>query len=229
VLTHVVQTRRGLVTKRAFDVVVGTLLAVVTIPIVVVMAIGSAWSFRAWPFFTQPRVGRRGRTFTFVKVRSLPVSTPPAADKYALQHVSTNRFGRLLRNTHLDELPQLWLVVAGKMSLVGPRPEMPKLAKSFDPAFAHLRQRVRPGCTGLWQLSSDASGLIHESPKYDRFYLSYQTWRMDLWVLVRTVWRMLGARPVDLDDVPRWTLAKRVAGRSVPVASEPVSVPATGP
>ena len=115
--------------KRLLDLSVGIPLALLSLPFVVVFAVGSAVSYRAWPLFTQQRLGVNGRSFTFVKIRSLPVSAPDEADKYELAFVENNRCGRFLRRYHLDELPQLWLVVFGKMSLVGPRPEMPFLSE----------------------------------------------------------------------------------------------------
>jgi lipopolysaccharide/colanic/teichoic acid biosynthesis glycosyltransferase len=115
---------------------VGVLLALVALPVIIVCALGSAIALRSWPFFVQPRVGYRGREFRFIKIRSLPRTTPVATDKYSLDGLSTNRFGQLLRRTHLDELPQLLLVPIGRMSLVGPRPEMPELLERYPTEFA---------------------------------------------------------------------------------------------
>src|SRR5438093_1962256 len=152
--------------KRAFDIVVGTTLAIVAVPMIVVLAIGSAIAFRAWPIFVHRRTGRFGEPFSFPKIRSLPTTAPRAADKYViLLGVQTNAFGRFLRRTHLDELPQLFVVPFGRLSLVGPRPEMPELADKYPTSFAVARTRVRPGCTGLWQISNASEGLIPENPQ----------------------------------------------------------------
>ena len=158
--------------KRIFDLAIALPAVVLTLPLIVVLAVGSAISFRAWPFFTQTRLGHHGKEFRFVKIRSLPASAPAPADKYELQAVQNTRFGRFLRTWHLDELPQLWLVVWGTMSLVGPRPEMPSLAATFDPDFVAERMTVKPGCTGLWQISDASGGLIGENPSYDRLYVA---------------------------------------------------------
>ena len=185
--------------KRTFDVVVAGLLAVLTAPVVVALALGSALAFRAWPFFVQDRLGRGGESFRFVKIRSLPTDAPRYADKYTVAAAGNNRFGRLLRASHLDELPQLWLVVSGRMSLVGPRPEMAVVAETFEPSFVAARTRIRPGCTGPWQVSESADRLIGEDTRFDLYYLSEATFGLDLAVLWRTFAQLLGAAPLTYD------------------------------
>ena len=200
-MTHVTTPRRF----RAFDLVVGSVLCVALSPLIVVLAIGSAVSFRAWPFFVQERLGRDGATLRFPKIRTLPPDTPRYADKYALRPVETTRFGRFLRQTHLDELPQLFLVVRGHMSLVGPRPEMAAVAEEFDDRFVAVRTLARPGCTGLWQISEARGGLIGEAPEYDLHYLRHAGIRLNLWVLAHTLREVVpSADPVTLSDVPGW-------------------------
>lgn len=195
-------------TKRAIDVVVGSLLVVLTAPLVVMLAAGVVWSLGSSPFYVQERVGRGGTTFRMWKLRTLPSSTPDDTDKYAIRSVATTRFARFLRSTHLDELPQLALVPLGRMSLVGPRPEMKRLHAGGDPAFARIRTSVRPGCTGLWQTSVDQHRLIWEAPQYDLFYVRHANSMLDVWILGRTVLMMAGLRPpISLDDVPARLLA----------------------
>ncbi len=186
------------------DVVLGSVLALLAIPVIAVLAIGVACSLRCSPFFTQQRVGRDGRPFRFWKLRTLPRAAPAYADKYAIQGLGTPRLARFLRRTHLDELPQLFLVVRGHMSLVGPRPEMPHLHAGAEQGFACARTSVRPGCAGLWQASVDQHGLIWEAPEYDLFYLRHASVLLDLWILWRTVALITGlGGHVNLSDVPR--------------------------
>ena len=193
--------RQATTSRRLLDLAIALPVAVLSVPVVLLVALGSAWAFRAWPFFVQTRVGLDGRPFQFVKVRSLPVEIPNYIDKYALRHV-TSRWSHLIRRTHVDELPQLWHVVSGKMSLVGPRPEMLPLSGRFDARFAADRVRTLPGCTGIWQVSSTNDGLIGEAPQYDLFYLRHAS-RLDLWILWRTVVGLLpGDRRIDFSDVP---------------------------
>jgi lipopolysaccharide/colanic/teichoic acid biosynthesis glycosyltransferase len=195
--------------KRLFDLVISVPLTVLTLPIVLLLAVGSAISFRAWPFFTQKRLGLNGTEFTFVKLRSLPRDASTTADKYELRSVENTRWGRFLRNSKLDELPQVWLVVSGRMSLVGPRPEMPSLAATFDPVFVEDRLMVKPGCTGIWQVSTASAGLIGDASEYDLRYLMAASARLDLWLLLRTIALMarLG-RPIDEHTIPSWAGAK---------------------
>ena len=191
--------------KRVFDLTVGSLLAALAAPVVVVLAIAVAWSLRCSPFFVQERVGRGGIAFRMWKLRTLPPSAPCEADKYEISTVRTTPFARFLRSTHLDELPQLLLVPLGRMSLVGPRPEMRGLHTSGDPSFARARTSVRPGCTGLWQASVDQRRLIWEAPQYDLFYVRHHSVRLDLWILGRTVLMMAGLRPpIAPAELPRW-------------------------
>jgi lipopolysaccharide/colanic/teichoic acid biosynthesis glycosyltransferase len=177
--------------KRPLDTILALPLIVISLPLIVVLACGSAAAFRSWPIFLQRRVGRHGRLFWVPKIRTLPGSAPRGVDKYSLE-LQTNRFGRFLRRTHLDEFPQLWLVPLGRMSLVGPRPEMPELLDRYPVAFAELRARVRPGCTGLWQLSPAACGLIYEAPLYDEYYVEQVSFRLDARLLRETFLILLG-------------------------------------
>jgi lipopolysaccharide/colanic/teichoic acid biosynthesis glycosyltransferase len=187
------------------DAVLGTVLVLVALPVILLLSVAVSFSFRTWrPFFLQKRVGRRGKPFTIIKLRTLPVNAPPTADKYTIATVETTRLGRLLRATHLDELPQLFLVPLGRMSLVGPRPEMPGLLASFDQSFVVARSRVRPGCTGLWQISVDAGRLIGEAPEYDLYYLQHAGVRLDAWVLWRSLVFVMSGRAVSFAEIPVW-------------------------
>ncbi len=189
--------------KRALDLVLGAALAVLALPLVVLLAIVTAAALRSSPFFVQERVGRDGVTFRMVKLRTLPPSTPRYADKYAISPVAAPAVCRWLRACHLDELPQLFLVPLGIMSLVGPRPEMSFMHERMPASFAQARIAVRPGCTGLWQIGADCDRLIHESPEYDLCYLRGQTLGLDLWILWRTVrWVLHVGGPVTVDAVP---------------------------
>jgi lipopolysaccharide/colanic/teichoic acid biosynthesis glycosyltransferase len=187
-------------------------LALLAVPVIAGLALVMACSLRCSPFFVQQRVGRDGRSFRFWKLRTLPKAAPAYADKYAIEQIPIPRVARFLRATHLDELPQLFLVPLGRMSLVGPRPEMPQLHRDGDEAFARARTSVRPGCTGLWQVSAAYHRLIWEAPEYDLAYLRLASLRLDLWILWRTLAMTLGwAGPVTLDDLPRWA-GRRDAG-----------------
>ena len=178
---------RSAVVKRCLDVTIATLLLVVALPVIAVFALISLVVLRTWPFFTQIRIGRNGEPFKLLKVRTLPTTTPRYAIKYELARVRIPRFSLMLRRLHLDELPQLLLVLTGKMSLVGPRPEMPNLYGAFDPDFADRRVSVRPGCTGLWQISEHCDRMIFEHPEFDSYYLDHRSLGLDLRLMVRSI------------------------------------------
>ena len=191
--------------KRAFDIIVGTVLAVLALPVIVVAAAGIMLTLRVPPLFWQERVGRGGQTFRFVKLRTLPTTFPCYANKAAVSQVRLPRFVAALRRLHLDELPQLFLVPLGTMSLVGPRPEMPNLHAQLPASFAAGRTAVRPGCTGLWQVGVDSSGLIGDAPMYDQFYLEHRSLRLDLWILAQTAGTLAGrGRVLTLADMARF-------------------------
>jgi lipopolysaccharide/colanic/teichoic acid biosynthesis glycosyltransferase len=201
--------------KRMVDVLLGTSLALVSLPLIALLAVGVAISLRANPFFVHHRIGRDGTVFAVPKLRTLSTRTPRYAHKHALDHeADTTRLTAVLRRLHLDELPQLLLVPVGLMSLVGPRPEMAHLYGRMPERQGGTRLRHRPGCTGLWQVSVAYSGLIGESPAYDIYYAEHHTLRLDLWILWRTALMTVGVdRPIDFGDVPRWTYRRAVARR----------------
>ncbi len=210
---------------RVVDVVLASVLILLTLPVMLLAAVGSAIALRAWPFFTQHRVGRGGDLFLFVKIRTLPVDTPRYTDKHQLQPAAIPRFCQLMRRLHLDELPQLFLVLWGRMSMVGPRPEMAWLHEQMPQDFAAARTSVRPGATGLWQVSVACAELIHVTPAYDLYYLERRSLRLDLWVLARTTLKMIGAGGrVTLAAIPAWAGGAVLAAESAPeafVASAP--------
>ena len=187
-------------TKRAFDLIVALPLAVITLPLLGALLVGSAFAFRTNPMFSQNRLGRGGRMFRFLKIRSLAPSVPSAIDKYALAELPLSRWGHFIRSSHLDELPQLWLVVSGAMSLVGPRPELPEIAAGFDPEFVRRRTLVRPGVTGLWQTSCAVVGLIGEAPEFDDLYLERASARLDLRVLIQTIRQPFGGSLLTFEE-----------------------------
>ncbi len=145
-------------------------------------------------FFAQARVGWRGRPFTLYKFRTM-------RDRPGDDHARVTRFGRLLRNTHLDELPQLWNVLIGDMTLIGPRPEMlatERWAARHCPGFGE-RLALRPGLTGLAQITqgyTDGGDATAYRAKLvlNRRYRQMLGWRLDCAILVRTALWMLRGR-----------------------------------
>jgi lipopolysaccharide/colanic/teichoic acid biosynthesis glycosyltransferase len=212
--------------KRGFDLVVGGILSLLALPVIAVLAVGVAISLRAWPFFVQSRPGWQGRTLTMIKLRTLPTVTPAYMDKHTLGLATMElpKLCALLRRTHLDELPQLFSVVAGQMSLIGPRPALPNDVEPLEAKYESLRRSVRPGCTGLWQLSVAATDTATSAPRFDLFYVSYASLRLDVWTFVRTIGWVLGlVEPIEVADIPHWTLGPGLVNSTlVPASLRPV-------
>jgi lipopolysaccharide/colanic/teichoic acid biosynthesis glycosyltransferase len=213
------------VAKRTLDIVLGSILALLAVPLVLVSAMAISVSLRTKPFFVQRRIGQLGHEFTILKIRTLPTSVPSYGNKHELgvETMKLPFLARLLRNAHLDELPQLFLVPIGKMSLVGPRPCQPV---SIEPVPSHvelMRTAVPQGCTGVWQISRDGGGLASASPELDEFYLHNASVRLDLWILVRTVGYVLGlAKPITTADVPRWVVGRGLVSGNARLTGVPV-------
>lgn len=209
-------------TKRVIDLVAAAVLTVLTLPVVLLLAVVLAVHLRAWPFFTHERIGRDGRTLRVTKLRTLSPSMRPYALKTEVE-LEASRLCQALRRLHLDELPQLWLVVIGAMSLVGPRPKMPDEHEPVDALYGMERVMVPQGITGLWQVSDSTDLLPSEAMQYDLFYVRNHSVLLDLWILWRTVGTVLGrGRGVTLDDVPGWALsgAPELPARRVVVSTD---------
>lgn len=192
--------------KRLVDVVVGTIVCVVAIPVMLVLALVLAAQHRTNPFFVHERIGRGGRIVRIPKLRTLSPDTPRYADKTITPIEAADRLSRFLRSRHLDELPQLLLVPPGRLSLVGPRPRMVAEAELHDDdEYEVIRTSVPQGCTGLWQVSGE-TGRVSDHPEYDRFYVEQHTVRLDAWILWRTLRQALFGGAVGLADVPSWAL-----------------------
>lgn len=197
--------------KRWLDVAVGVVLCLIAVPVILVGALITMAALRTTsPFFVQFRVGRDGRVLRFPKLRTMPRSIPAYALKTSLCFETLPKAMKFIRKMHIDELPQLLLVLTGALSLVGPRPKMPDLVEPVDEHYRRVRLSVPQGCTGLWQISVHKKDLPSDFPKYDYFYVEHQSLRFDLWILWRTFAHGVGLTPlVTLEDVPGWVCAHR--------------------
>lgn len=195
--------------KRFFDVVLGTVLVAVFAPLLAAVAIAIKVSMPGPAFYTQTRVGLDGRPFRIIKFRSMVVDAD-AQLKELLKTQGTGsqplfkvqsdpritRLGHVLRRSSIDELPQLFNVVGGSMSLVGPRPQRDEevaLYRSTD----HHRLGVRPGMTGLWQVSGRSDLEWDQAREFDLYYAHNWSLKNDLKILLQTfaaVGRAAGAR-----------------------------------
>jgi exopolysaccharide biosynthesis polyprenyl glycosylphosphotransferase len=179
------------VAKRLVDISLATLAMIALAPIAAVVAISIRLTEGGPVFFVQKRVGRGGRVFRMHKFRTMRPNSPTYAP--TPQDESDPRVtpvGRWLRRTSLDEIPQLWNVLKGDMSLVGPRPEMPFIVSRYNEAHRQ-RLNVKPGLTGLWQISPDRALAIHENMDYDLYYIRNQSQLLDLAIMAKTVTAVL--------------------------------------
>jgi exopolysaccharide biosynthesis polyprenyl glycosylphosphotransferase len=184
--------------KRVLDVVLVSVLLVVTAPVMVVAAILIKAHDRGPVFFRQVRIGRGGEPFTVVKLRTMEVDAE--ARLAELRHRNERHgplfkvsgdprvtpIGGFLRSTAIDELPQLFNVLAGHMSIVGPRPALPAETAEFDDELQR-RHLVRPGVTGLWQVDANHKASFEEYRRLDLFYVDNWSVAMDLAVIIDTV------------------------------------------
>ncbi|MFZ0705935.1 MAG: exopolysaccharide biosynthesis polyprenyl glycosylphosphotransferase [Candidatus Korobacteraceae bacterium] len=173
--------------KRCVDVVIAVIaLLLLALPCAIIALLIRLTS-RGPAIFCQLRVGRHKKLFFLYKFRSMHVDSPMYAFSPETGFDSRiTPIGRFLRRTCLDEVPQLWNVLRGEMSLVGPRPEMPFIVDRYT-QLECKRLAVKPGITGLWQLSGDRRCLIHENLEYDLYYLRNRNLFMDFAVLLHTV------------------------------------------
>ncbi len=173
--------------KRAFDFNVALMLIVLLLPGLLLIAITIYLTSRETPLFIQNRVGKNGKIFKLFKFRTMRSTSPQYAYSPKSSHdPRITKFGAFLRRTSLDELPQLLNVLTGSMSMVGPRPEMPFIVERYS-ELHRQRLRVRPGITGMWQISADRAHLIHENIQYDLYYIRHSSFFMDLAILLHTV------------------------------------------
>jgi exopolysaccharide biosynthesis polyprenyl glycosylphosphotransferase len=186
--------------KRAFDLVLAALLIVPALPLMALIAAAIRLTSSGPVFFRQARVGRGGRLFTMLKFRTMQVgaerSTGPVLA--AANDPRVTVLGKVLRATRLDELPQLWNVLRGDMSFVGPRPERPEFVERYarDIQGYVERLRVRPGLTGYAQVNGEYHTSAATKLKYDLAYIHNRSLWLDLKILTDTVKVMLTRRGV---------------------------------
>jgi len=199
-----------LLTKRVVDILGSSLLLLLCSPLFLVIALAIKLTSKGPIFFRQPRVGRYGRTFTFLKFRSMYVNCDATVHReFVTKLISSNddrqngsgegsnvykltndpritRVGRFIRRTSLDELPQFFNVIQGDMSLVGPRPPIPYELAAYQTWHRRRLLGVKPGITGLWQVMGRSSVEFDEMVRLDLRYASTWTPWLDLKILLRT-------------------------------------------
>lgn len=191
---------------RAAEFAVSLFALIFFAPLMLLIALVIKWDTPGPALFFQQRVGKDMKPFKFVKFRTLYADARERfpgmyAYRYSDEEIAALRFkveddprvtpqGRFLRRSSLDELPNFWNVLTGQMALVGPRPEIPEMLRYY-PEEWRRKFLVRPGITGLAQTSGRGRLSFHETVRYDLEYVRTRTLRMDLRLILRTVWLIL--------------------------------------
>ena len=191
-------TRRQIVAKRTVDVVVGSLALLALSPVLLLASL-AIWAYDRGPvLFRQERVGHEGERFTLYKLRTMVVDAERRRAELEAENVRTGPLfklardpritpvGRLLRASSVDEIPQLFNVLEGTMSLVGPRPALPEEVARFDDQL-NGRLRVKPGVTGLWQVEARDLTSFELYRRYDLLYVQNWSLGLDFAVIARTI------------------------------------------
>lgn len=184
--------------KRILDVTAAAVLLILCLPVLVIAAVAIKLDSRGPVLFRSTRCGQGGKPFTFYKLRSM--GNGAHSMKPSLLHLNEvdgpvfklandpriTRVGRILRRTSVDELPQLWNILLGEMSLVGPRPPIPEEVDQYTPRQME-RLMVKPGLTCLWQVMGRSDLSFDEWIRLDRKYIKERSFRTDLKILARTI------------------------------------------
>ena len=184
--------------KRSFDLLVSILLLPVILPLIALIAIAIRLEGPGSIFFRQLRAGENGRVFSIIKFRTM---VPNAEElRHLVEHLDEEgrlihktaddpritRIGRILRHTSLDELPQIFNIIKGEMSLVGPRPELPYLVAQYEP-WQRQRFAVPQGVTGWWQINGRSDRPMHLNTDDDLYYVQNYSILLDIYILIKTV------------------------------------------
>jgi lipopolysaccharide/colanic/teichoic acid biosynthesis glycosyltransferase len=186
------------IAKRIFDIVFSLLVIIIGMPLWILVAIIIKIDSKGKVFYSQPRVGKDNKIFTIYKFRSMAQAKQRMEQKWTtVGDPRVTKFGRIIRKTHLDEVPQFYNVLIGDMSTIGPRPEQPNFVEEFSSQLLYYNRRhlVRPGITGWWQVKYKIVVLgldeVKNRTKDDFYYIENMSFQLDFEILVRTVWCVL--------------------------------------
>lgn len=194
-----VLTPRQLLMKRTLDIVVALIALALTLPVMVAVAIAIRLDSEGPVLFKQKRVGLNGRLFTIYKFRSmvrnaeaLQSAVTVVDERGQVMHkvrddFRVTRVGKVIRKLSLDELPQLFNVLKGEMSLVGPRPELPWLVQENYDGWQRRRFSVPQGVTGWWQITGRSDAPLHLNTDKDIWYIENWSIWLDVYIIVMTI------------------------------------------
>jgi lipopolysaccharide/colanic/teichoic acid biosynthesis glycosyltransferase len=191
--------------KRVLDLAIAGVGSILTAPIVGVLALLIRIESPGHPVYTQTRIGQHGRPFTIYKLRTMVSGAEYTGAGLAIQEGDDRitRLGSFLRRYSLDELPNLWNVVRGEMSIVGPRPTIPVQVEQYSER-ERGRLAVKPGITGWAQINGRASLPWSERIEFDLWYVEHQSLRLDLSILARTIGLVLSGHGLYKGETGGW-------------------------
>ena len=202
--------------KRLFDIVASGVALIILLPFLAALALLVRHRLGGPVLFSETRPGKDGRPFTLLKFRTMRDATDPSGTPLP-DHARLTPFGRRLRATSLDELPELWNVFKGDMSLVGPRPLLMDYLPLYTPVQAR-RHEVRPGLTGWAQINGRNAISWEEKFALDVWYVDNRSFWLDLKIIAMTVARVLKRSGISADGevtMPRFTGADRGSGEGI--------------
>ena len=191
------------ISKRAIDIIGAGSGLLLLSPVIAIVACAVKFTSKGPIFFSQKRVGKNGKLFDMYKFRSMVVNAEELKEKLAHQNEMSGpmfkmkddprvtKVGKFIRKTSLDELPQLWNVLKGDMSLVGPRPSLPKEVKQFE-EWMYKRLTVKPGLTCYWQVSGRNNIDFEDWMKLDISYVEDRNLWIDIKLIFKTVFVLFG-------------------------------------
>lgn len=190
-------SRTYLFVKRLSDIVFSIVLGVALSPLFILLAIVSAIDTKSTPLFLQKRIGKDGKPFYCLKFRTMSKAAPASVatcDLETKKYIS--RVGSLLRRSSLDELPQLWNILKGEMSFVGPRPIIPEETELHWLRRLHGAESVRPGLTGWAQVNGRDNLRASKKAFMDGYYARHASFLLDMHILWKTVACVLSSKDV---------------------------------
>jgi exopolysaccharide biosynthesis polyprenyl glycosylphosphotransferase len=181
------------ISKRIFDFIMASILLIVTLPLWLIIALIIKIASPGPIFYKQIRIGQEGRPFKIIKFRSMIKDAEKEGPRMAMEHdPRITKFGKFLRKTRLDELPQLWNIIKGEMSFVGPRAERPEFYKQLKANIPFYQERylIKPGLSGWAQIKYGYGSTMKDSfekVQYDLYYIKNRSFVLDLSIILKTI------------------------------------------
>jgi exopolysaccharide biosynthesis polyprenyl glycosylphosphotransferase len=187
-LATCVLSRRQRLIKRGMDIVFTIPLIILSLPLMLLIALAVRLDSPGPVLFKQVRLGQHARPFSMYKFRSMRVGVTQGSPAMKRAHdPRVTRIGKFIRQTSLDEIPQLFNVIKGDMSLVGPRPELPAVVRDYYQSWQYARFTVPQGATGWWQINGRSSRPMHLHTDDDLYYIRHYSLLMDVRIMLRTI------------------------------------------